>query len=148
MVKLAFRLAQEDDLPLLDELRGKKLHKLHLKRIRDKNAQYIIAFEGDRPVGHVFLEFVGEEPKLTDIYVRETDRKKGIGTQLILFAIKEARKRDYAKVGLDVETKEKGLLAYYVSLGFKKVSGPHTSTFVMEDEEVTQVCFHMNKRIQ
>ena len=83
--------ATKKDLKELDKIKGCKMPKLHISRLeqqKKRKAIYFIAYEKNKPVGHVFVYLKGNEnyhscPTLQDVFVKETERKKGFGRMLM-----------------------------------------------------------------
>jgi GNAT superfamily N-acetyltransferase len=152
---LKFRIAKEDDLNHFDDIRGEKLHKLHLKRItlqKEGKGEYIIAFENNGPVGHIFVNYKNSNnkyPVLEDLYVKEIERGKGIAKKILIYIEKRLKKQKYKEIGIDVETHELWIKKFYESLGYVLVGGPDKSTFRLEDKnkDITEITFHLKKKV-
>lgn len=66
---------------------------------------YMIAWEGDRPVGHAHLAWQKthlEIPEIQDVYVVPDRRRRGIATLLTRAAEEEARSRGWTSISLSV----------------------------------------------
>ncbi|HUY98816.1 MAG TPA: GNAT family N-acetyltransferase [Thermomicrobiaceae bacterium] len=89
---------------------------------------YLGAWLDERPVGHVWLEWVPEHdgaasrpidcPRLVDLYVVAQLRSRGIGTRLIAAAEQAAAERGHRCVGLDVGLDNPRAYALYARLGY------------------------------
>lgn len=80
---------------------------------------------GDEAIGLMILtfgfdlEFGGRIGVLTDIYLVERHRRKGLGTAAIHFAESFCRAMDLRCLELQVDQGNTGALAFYQSLGFR-----------------------------
>jgi ribosomal protein S18 acetylase RimI-like enzyme len=59
-----------------------------------------------------------EDCWLEDLYVRECDRRHGLGRALVEAAMRRARGRGCRRIELDVQEDNEGALAFYRSRGF------------------------------
>jgi GNAT superfamily N-acetyltransferase len=76
-----------------------------LDQQRDEGSTYLIAWEGDRPVGHAHVAWSGthlELPEIQDVFVLPEHRRRGIAAQLTEAAEDEARRRGWDRVSLSV----------------------------------------------
>ncbi len=82
-----------------------------------------LAMTGEQVAGCVGLRKILEEvSELKRLYVRPLHRGQGIGRQLVLAAVKEARKIGYKKMRLDTLPSMKRALELYLSMGFKPIA--------------------------
>ena len=151
-MKLTFKKVEKEDLKFLDEIREKKLHKLHLERINNKQANYIIAFYKKEPVGHVFIDYKSKYkwhkyPAIEDLYVKKEKRKKGIAVEIMNYAEKLIKQKGFKEACLDVETHEHWIRKFYERLGYSKVSGPHNLKYKSNNKEITEMVFHLKKHL-
>ena len=68
-------------------------------------ATYLIAWEGDQPVGHAHIAWSGTHlglPEIQDVFVLPEKRRRGIATQLTRAAEDEARSRGWNTISLSV----------------------------------------------
>jgi len=156
--KMKIRLTKKSDLIYLDKIRDKKLHKLHLKRIKTqerKEAEYLIAFYNKKPIGHVFINYKSKRrwhksPIIEDLFIKDEEREKGYAKKIMLYAENLVKEKGFKTIELDVETNEKWIRSFYESLGYKKISGPHKLNYVLEDEgdkEITETVYHLKKSL-
>lgn len=81
-----------------------------------------LALEGEKPAGCVgFRKLSGSDCELKRLYVRPRYRGCGLGRQLVLTAIGDARKLGYDHMRLDTLPSMKRALELYRSLGFQPV---------------------------
>lgn len=157
-MRLIFKQASKRELKDLDEIRAKKLHKLHLERIKRQtrgNTEYIIAYIGKEPVGHVFVNYESKRkwhecPIIEDLYVKENVREKGIAKRIMKYAEGRIKQRKFGKVGLDVETHEHWIRKFYETLGYLRVSRPHNLSYILKDnknKKVTEKVIHLRKQL-
>ena len=157
-MKIILRLATEKDLHLFEEIRGEKLTKLHLDRLKKQKmnkVEYFLAFIDKKPAGHMMLNYKAKRkwytcPILEDLYVKESERNKGIATQIINFAEKHLKDKKYKELALDVETHEIWLKKFYEDLGFKKINGIHKLIWINKDKgniRETSFVYHLRKKL-
>ncbi len=142
MLKLTFREAVEDDLPELvkmladDDLGSRRedsstpLNARYLSAfneiVADHNNQLIVAELGNDTVGMLQLTYI---PYLTHtgswrclvegVRVRRAARGQGIGTQLIQWAIEQAKNKGCLMIQLTSDKTRPDALEFYQSLGFR-----------------------------
>ncbi len=71
----------------------------------EDGSTYLIAWEGDRPVGHAHIAWKQthlEVPEIQDVFVLPELRRQGIATQLARAAEAEARRRGWDRISLSV----------------------------------------------
>lgn len=119
-----------DEVEVLERFRRKMpgVHRTRLDRQAWGLGRYLGAWWGERPAGHVWLEWVPEDdgaaprpaecPRLVDLFVVPELRSRGIGTRLIAAAERAAIARGHACVGLDVGTDNPRAHALYTRLGY------------------------------
>mgnify|MGYP001607559406 CR=1 FL=1 len=143
--KIIFRKAKLSDLKNFEIIRQEKLNKLHISRLKaqkEGKGYYVICFLGKKPIGHVLIYYRGEYkwhecPAIVDLYVKESEREKGIATKLMKYAENIIKKEGYNKICLDVGISEKLLKKFYEKLGYAKVSGPYIMKYFLEDKNKT-----------
>jgi GNAT superfamily N-acetyltransferase len=82
--------------------------RLPLSRLREPaedRSTYLIAWDGDEPVGHAHIAWDGTHlalPEIQDVFVVPEQRRRGIATELTRAAEDEARNRGWDNVSLSV----------------------------------------------
>jgi ribosomal protein S18 acetylase RimI-like enzyme len=85
----------------------------------------LVAETGDRAVGYAILtygfdlEWAGRDAFVTDVYVVEEHRRRGIARALIQALEREARARGAGALHLAVRPEKSGAGSLYASLGFE-----------------------------
>jgi ribosomal protein S18 acetylase RimI-like enzyme len=95
--------------------------RLPLSRL-DTRQTYLVAWDGDDPVGHAHLAWQGTKlglPEVQDVFVLPERRREGIATQLTLAAEKEARARGFDAISLSVSLAKGEVRRLYESLGYE-----------------------------
>ena len=90
---------------------------LGLARLYQRDGHYLVAWEGDEPVGHLHLALT-DPPELQDVQVREEHRRRGIATALTRAAEDEARAAGYERVRLEVSADDDRAQALYRKCGY------------------------------
>lgn len=112
----------------------------HRQQWPDQDSTYIMTEDGSGMVRVTYEKTTSElkEALISDLFVYEDRRHEGIGTELLLAAVKEfADKVDYAYLtiksdyrSVEKNPKLKNLVDFYESRGFK-VSGIYSEVFCM-----------------
>jgi Acetyltransferases len=94
-----------------------------LDQHRRDGSTYLIAWDGDDPVGHAHLAWDGTHagvPEIQDVFVLPERRRQGIATHLTLAAEDEARARGFDRISLSVSAeKNDAARRLYESLGYE-----------------------------
>ena len=136
-VSLAFQIASSHDL---DHLVGMAIaFRNHLERgaptdeqFRDSisrllasdDAEFCLALADQQPIGYVLQRFRfsmwagGLEATLEDLFIAPAQRQKGIGKQLIEFAVARAQTKGCLSVCLDTNENNVASTKIYTDLGF------------------------------
>jgi [ribosomal protein S18]-alanine N-acetyltransferase len=93
---------------------------LGLARLHQGDGEYLVAWDGTAPVGHVHVTR-GEPPEVQDLEVLASVRRRGIATALLLAAEAHCRSRGAARVRCDVSVDSPAARALYASLGYLDV---------------------------
>ena len=98
-------------------------------RFDAENGGVIVATIEDKIVGFAVVQYIikpetpfGKERKyyhVEEFGVDENHRRKGIATAIIDFAKKDAKRRGFRRIELDMYDFNDGALAFYESVGFK-----------------------------
>jgi GNAT superfamily N-acetyltransferase len=87
-----------------------------------EGSTYLIAWEGDQPVGHAHIAWNGTHlglPEIQDVYVPPERRRRGIASQLTHASEDEARRRGWDRMSLSVSQEENPAAArLYAKLGY------------------------------
>jgi GNAT superfamily N-acetyltransferase len=87
-----------------------------------KASTYLIAWEGDRPVGHAHIAWDGTHlglPEIQDVFVLPEQRRRGIASQLTHAAEEEARRRGWDRISLSVSQADNpAAKQLYAKLGY------------------------------
>ena len=87
-----------------------------------ESSTYLVAWDGDQPVGHAHIAWVGTHlglPEIQDVFVLPDRRRRGIAAQLTHAAEEEARARGWDSISLSVS--QEGNVAarcLYAKLGY------------------------------
>jgi GNAT superfamily N-acetyltransferase len=89
----------------------------------DEGSTYLVACEGDRPVGHAHVAWVGTHlglPEIQDVFVLPERRRRGIAAQLTHAAEEVARVRGRNSISLSVSQEGNAAAAsrLYAKLGY------------------------------
>jgi GNAT superfamily N-acetyltransferase len=106
--------------------------------VRD-DTEYLLAAAGgsDGPGGVCQLRFrhglwtAREDCWLEDLFVREEDRRAGLGQALVAFAIERARERGCGRIELDVSQQNPGAWSLYERMGFSADYKPPAPNVLM-----------------
>jgi len=87
-----------------------------------EGSTYLVAWEGDQPVGHAHVAWDGTHlglPEIQDVYVPPEWRRRGIASQLTHAAEEEARRRGCERMSLSVSQEDNPAAArLYAKLGY------------------------------
>jgi GNAT superfamily N-acetyltransferase len=91
------------------------------QQVRD-GSTYLIAWDGDQPVGHAHIAWSGTHlglPEIQDVFVLPELRRRGIATQLTEAAEELARARGCSRISLSVsERSNEAASRLYAKLGY------------------------------
>lgn len=92
------------------------------------DAEFFLVIEDDTPVGYVLQRYrysmwgSGTEATIEDLFVAPRLRGKGLGAQLIEFALRMANARSCTSVCLDTNENNAASIRIYTRLGFDSMS--------------------------
>lgn len=127
------RIATENDIEPLQKHVPKGEEKLHASRYeqqRSGDATYLVAMQGDVPVGHALIKWKGATdeaiapnladptPDVEDLFVHEAHRNRRVGSRLLEMAERLAREREYKQIGLSCSAENKDARALYEARGY------------------------------
>jgi ribosomal protein S18 acetylase RimI-like enzyme len=90
---------------------------LGLSRLHQGDGFYLVAWEGNEPLGHLHLALT-DPPELQDVFVRTEHRRRGIASALTTAAEREAVVRDFERVRLGVSITDQVAQALYRRCGY------------------------------
>lgn len=127
------RTATENDIEPLQKSVPKGDPTLHAKRYEEQksgDASYLIAVQGDIPIGHALLKWKGATdeaiaphladptPDVEDLFVHEAHRNRRVGSRLLEMAERLARERGFKQIGLSCGAENADARALYVARGY------------------------------
>jgi GNAT superfamily N-acetyltransferase len=104
--------------------------------VRD-DTEYVLAAAGDEPGGVCQLRYRhgvwmdAEDCWLEDLFVRDEDRRRGLGEALVARTIGRARERGCGRIELDVSESNRGAWALYERMGFSAGYKPPAPNVLM-----------------
>jgi ribosomal protein S18 acetylase RimI-like enzyme len=96
---------------------------LGLARLGQGDGYYLVAWEGDEPLGHAHLA-LSDPPELQDVSVRPEHRRRGVASALAEAAERAVVARGFARLRLSVSVDNDAALALYQHLGYGDVGVP------------------------
>jgi ribosomal protein S18 acetylase RimI-like enzyme len=110
---LTIRPLADDEVALVDA-------RLPLHRLGQAGT-YLVAWDGDEPIGHAFLAWSGTKlgvPEIQDVWVLPERRRGGVATALTYAAEEEAARRGAERISLSVGIANDAARALYERLDF------------------------------
>jgi ribosomal protein S18 acetylase RimI-like enzyme len=96
---------------------------LGLVRLDQGDGFYLVAWEGDEPLGHAHLA-LGDPPELQDVSVRPEHRRRGVASALAAAAEREVRARGFDRLRLTVGVDNEPAQALYRRCGYVDAGVP------------------------
>jgi ribosomal-protein-alanine N-acetyltransferase len=126
MTNLIVREMTQADIPQVaalerDAFAGEGITTPFARELANKLATYLVACCEKDIVGYAGLWFIVDEAHLTSIAVREEQRRRGIGEQLLKASLQLAAARQAAMMTLEVRASNQAAQALYEKYGFKTV---------------------------
>lgn len=90
---------------------------LGLARLYQGDGFYLVAWQGDEPLGHLHLA-LSDPPELQDVQVGSDHRRCGVASKLIAAAEREARARGFTSIRVGVGIDNKPAQALYLACGY------------------------------
>jgi ribosomal protein S18 acetylase RimI-like enzyme len=109
--------------PLTPEQVDRVAAVLGLARLDQGDGFYLVAWDGDRPVGHAHLALT-DPPELQDFEVSAPYRRRGVGSALTAAAEAEALKRGFDRLRVTVSVDNAAAQALYRTLGYGDAGMP------------------------
>lgn len=92
-----------------------------LDTLRNKDTLYLVAEENGEILGYLGLWQYFEEADITNVAVKSTARRKGVGTALLEEIIKQAEVRGITVLTLEVRKSNEAAIRLYEKQGFQSV---------------------------
>jgi GNAT superfamily N-acetyltransferase len=96
---------------------------LGLARLHQGDGIYLVAWEGDEPLGHAHLALT-DPPELQDVEVRSEYRRRGVASALTAEAESEARARGFDRLRLGVSVDNSPAQSLYRRCGYRDAGLP------------------------
>jgi ribosomal protein S18 acetylase RimI-like enzyme len=113
---------RDDQVELVDAyLPLSRLDSWHQGRA-SRRSDYLIAWEGEEPVGHAHVawpEEANELPEVQDVFVPEAKRRRGIARALTAAAEREAAARGFDRLALTVGLDNAPARRLYEAMGYE-----------------------------
>jgi ribosomal protein S18 acetylase RimI-like enzyme len=93
---------------------------LDLARLDQGDGFYLVAWNGDEPLGHAYLALT-DPPELQDVAVRREYRRRGVATALTGAAEHESTTRGFDRLQVTVSVRNEPARALYRSCGYDDV---------------------------
>lgn len=97
-----------------------------LKTIYDKGEspyrKYYGYFDNDRLIGYIVVDIIYERMEIVDVFVKEEERNKKIGTKMFSYIIELAKKLEIVNITLEVKINNTYAIKLYRHFGFKDVA--------------------------
>jgi len=93
-----------------------------LSEVNSETALPIVAIAENQVVGYLMIWLAYDEMHLGNIAVAKRWRRKGIGDRLMKWLVEEAKRREVARITLEVRTSNYLAMSLYRKFGFKEVA--------------------------
>ncbi len=90
---------------------------LGLSRLDQGDGFYLVAWQGDEPLGHAHLALT-DPPELQDVSVRPEHRRRGVASALTAAAERAARERGHERLRITVSIDNEAAQALYRRYGY------------------------------
>jgi GNAT superfamily N-acetyltransferase len=120
-----------------DEPPDATFHEGVQRLIAREDTEYLLAAAGDQPGGVCQLRYrygvwmAAEDCWLEDLFVRDEDRRKGLGEALVAAAVQRAGARGCGRIELDVSESNRSAWALYERMGFSAGYKPPAPNVLM-----------------
>lgn len=144
------RAAVAADLPLLDARwpTPDEVHSSHLSEQSAGRATFLVAWDGDEPLGSAMVQWRGpvgarareaypEAVEVNHLQVREEHRGRGVGTAIIAAAEELARGRGRTQMAVGVAHDNDGAARLYERLGYRRTGVVDTVEYDWVDDAGT-----------
>lgn len=139
-MEYSIRAANEEDINGLCNIRNNKdLFIKYLNQHENKEIYLAVAEVENTILGFGVLKLKGSLlPKLSDLYVKEIYRGKGVGTDLIRYREGIARSLGYSEVIVSVDPIENPKMIKLITKhGYKAISEPYKKTAIFYNDDGT-----------
>ena len=96
---------------------------LGLARLHQGDGFYLVAWEGEEPLGHVYLALT-DPPEVHDVSVRSEHRRRGVASALIAAAERQTRAHGGDRLRIAVGVDNEPAQALYRALGYVDAGVP------------------------
>jgi ribosomal protein S18 acetylase RimI-like enzyme len=96
---------------------------LGLARLHQANGFYLVAWEEEEPLGHVYLALT-DPPELQDVQVRPEQRRMGVASAMTSAAEQKALSLGFNRLRLEVSEGNTAAQALYKGCGFADIGSP------------------------
>jgi ribosomal protein S18 acetylase RimI-like enzyme len=96
---------------------------LGLARLQQGDGFYLVAWEGEEPLGHAYLALT-DPPEVQDVSVRLAHRRRGVASALNDAAEEEARVRGFDRIRLTVSIDNEPAQSLYRRCGYRDIGLP------------------------
>ncbi len=91
------------------------------QELENENAVFFVAKIFDDVAGYMGMHTVLDECYVANVAVRDSCRRKGIGSRLLKYAEKKARERNCSFISLEVRVSNESAIALYSKEGYEKI---------------------------
>jgi len=161
--EIKIKKAKQSNLKLLNKyLAVKSVPKFHEDKYQQQKTGdniWLIAWEGEIPVGHIQLRFNGSTSKevqdkikncahIESLGVAAKFRRRNIASKLIKFSEKLAKEKGFKKVGLSVETDNEFLKNLYMRRGYRDwKKGAVIESWEERGKQINEKCVYLIKNL-
>ena len=146
-MKLIYQAAQEEDIPSIFELNKQLIDQYEdikiidyeqvlkwvYQKIETHIQDYQVIFLGTNKVGYFYLHDKDGKMELDDLYILETYRGQGIGSQVLRDCLTQSKQRK-RNLFLYVFSQNRRAISLYQSFGFEVIKAIGKTRYIMEVE--------------
>jgi RimJ/RimL family protein N-acetyltransferase len=103
---------------------------------------YFLIKEDNQFIGYIGVQLKGDELFLSKIYMKSSERGKGLGKKAVQFIEKLAKEKGLRKIALTVNKNNRVAIKAYEKLGFKNLGSVIQeigSGFIMDDYKMEKI---------